>query len=397
MLQFLWLLIGGAAAFFLMWTDGSNNAADMIGTAVGAKLVPLRKALIIAAVSDFTGAMLFGPYISKTMMKGIANTALITNPKVIITGMIAALLATAIMELISSIAKVPMPVTVGIVISLMTFGLISLGGGGVEWNSLTIIFISWIILPFFSAGLALTLLRTYGKMFYSSKRLPIVAGSSALILTSSASFLLLYKASRAGGLMTSVSYSIIIGSAFGILLWWYSRRVVSREKGSIEEVIRVLMIIAMASVAFSHGANDVGKAAGPLTAISIFLISGNLRGNVGVMPLALFWSALGIAVGIATWGHRVVGTIGEEITTLTYTSAFTAQLSCALSVLIMTRLGIPVSTTQAIVGSVAGVGLASGYKTVNLKTVVKIFVTWGLAIPVSAGLTAFLYYALILL
>ncbi len=390
-------MIGVAAAFFLMWTDGSNNAADMIGTAVGAKLVPLRKALIIAAVSDFTGAMLFGPYISKTMMKGIANTALITNPKVIITGMIAALLATAIMELISSIAKVPMPVTVGIVISLMTFGLISLGGEGVEWSSLTRIFISWIILPFFSAGLALTLLKTYGKMFYSFKRLPIVAGSSALILTSSASFLLLYKAGRAGGLITSVSYSIIIGLVFGILLWWYSRRVVLGRKGGVEEVIRVLMIIAMASVAFSHGANDVGKAAGPLTAINVFLMSGNLRSNVGVMPLALLLSALGIAVGIATWGHRVVGTIGEEITTLTYTSAFTAQLSCALSVLIMTRLGIPVSTTQAIVGSVAGVGLASGYKTVNLKTVIKIFATWGLAIPVSAGLTAFLYYALMLL
>jgi len=380
-----------------MWTDGSNNAADMIGTAVGAKLVPLRKALIIAAVSDFTGAMLFGPYISKTMMEGITNTSLITNSKVIITGMIAALLATAIMELISSIAKVPMPVTVGIVISLMTFGLIILGSKGVQWNSLTRIFISWVILPFFSAGLALILLKTYGKMFYSSKRLPIVAGSSAFILTSSVSFLLLYKASRIGGLITSVSYSIIIGSAFGILLWWYSRRIILRKKGSTEDVIRVLMIIAMASVAFSHGANDVGKAAGPLTAISIFLTSGHLHGNVGVMPLALLLSALGIAVGIATWGHRVVGTIGEEITTLTYTSAFTAQLSCALSVLIMTRLGIPVSTTQAIVGSVAGVGLASGYKTVNLRTVIKIFATWGLAIPISAGLTAFLYYALILL
>jgi len=392
----LWLVLGASVAFFLMWTDGSNNAADMIGTAVGAKLVPLRKALVIAAVSDFTGALLFGPYISKTMMRGIANTVLITSPKVIIAGMIAALLATAVMELISSIAKVPMPVTVGIVISLMTFGLISLGGEGVEWGSLTRIFISWIILPFFSAGLALILLKTYGRMFYSSRRLPIVAGSSALILVSSAAFLLLYKASRLGGLAASATYSLLLGSVFGFLLWWYSKRVIIRKRG-MEEVIRVLMIIAMASVAFSHGANDVGKAAGPLTAISIFLSSGNLEGNVGVMFSALLISALGIATGIITWGHRVVGTIGEEITTLTYTSAFTAQLSCALSVLIMTRLGIPVSTTQAIVGSVAGVGLASGYRTVNLRTVSKIFVTWGVAIPISAGLTALLYYGLMLL
>ncbi|MCD6324210.1 MAG: inorganic phosphate transporter, partial [Desulfurococcales archaeon] len=112
---YLWLALGGFAALFLAWADGSNNAADAIGTAVGAKVIDLKKALIIAAVSDFSGALLFGSFVSRTMMSGIIKTYLIVDSRIVIGGMIAALLATAVMELVSSLLRIPMPVTVGIV------------------------------------------------------------------------------------------------------------------------------------------------------------------------------------------------------------------------------------------------------------------------------------------
>ena len=389
-------MLGATAAFFLAWTDGSNNAADAIGTAVGARIISLKKALIIASVSDFAGAVLFGPFIAKTIMGGIVTIGSIPNPQYLLSGMIAALFATAIMELISSILKIPMPVTVGIVISIMTFGLISSGVESIDWRNLTWIFTSWIILPFFSGLLALVLYKAFRRGFNIPKFLPLISGSSAFILAFSVTFLLLYKAVGKNALLTSITASTGLGVALGAFLWLYSKKILKEGDEGSERVIKLLMVIAMSSLAFSHGANDVGKAAGPLTAVAAYIYSGGLGSLTSVGTYALLFSALGIATGIATWGYRVVGTIGEEITTLSYVSAFTAQLASALSVLIMTRLGMPVSTTQAIVGAVAGVGLASGYRTVNLKTLAKIFITWGIAIPVSAALTAIIYNLLLL-
>ena len=392
----IWLLLGAGAAFFLAWTDGSNNAAGAIGTAVGARIIDLRKALLIASLSDFAGAVLFGPFITKTIMSGIVIVKSMPSPQYLLAGMIAALLATALMELTSSLLKIPMPVTVGIVISIMTFGLLSSGVSSVEWGNLTKIFSSWIILPFFSALLALGLYKAYRRGFNTPRILPYISGSSAFILSFSVAFLLLYKAVGGSSLIVSVTASSGVGAVLGLFLWFYSRKIIARDGRGSDRIIKLLMVIAMSSLAFSHGANDVGKAAGPLTAVSAYIFYGVFDPRSSLGSYAILFSAVGIAAGIATWGYRVVGTIGEEITTLSYTSAFTAQLASALSVLIMTRLGMPVSTTQAIVGAVAGVGLASGYKTVNHRTLIKIFITWGIAIPVSAGLTAGIYYALLI-
>jgi PiT family inorganic phosphate transporter len=383
------------AAVFLAWTDGSNNAADAIGTAVGARVIDLRRALIIAAISDFAGALLFGPFVSETMMHGIVRTSGLSDTRAIISGMIAALLATAIMEFLSSLLKIPMPVTVGIVTSVATFGFIAGGASSVKWGSLALIFISWVVLPAFSAVIAFLLFKVYRRMFEDNRRLPIVAGSSAFILIFSTAFLLLFKTGAYSNVSAVLLNSIILGLAVAAGLWLFTRKAVHGFEGR-DKVAKALMVMAMASLAFSHGANDVGKAAGPLTSIYVSLCEGSIPSSLHVSPIALIISAAGIALGIWSWGHRVVGTIGEDITTLSCSSAFTAQIASALSVLIMTRLGMPVSTTQAVVGSVAGVGLATGIRTVNFRTLGKILSTWLVAIPVSAGITALLYYLLMM-
>ncbi len=327
------------------------------------------------------------------MMSGIVKSYLILNPTTLVAGMIAALLATAIMELTSSLLRIPMPVTVGIVVSVATFGLITVGTAGVELGNLIKIFASWVVLPPFAAAVALVLHRVYRRAFGIDKYLPLIAATSTFILLFSTSFLLLIKngGSELGG---ALAEAIGLGIAGSAAMLAYSKHVMQSPEGR-GTVVKGLMVISMAALAFSHGANDVGKAAGPLTTIYYSLTSGQTPEHLTVNFLALTVSGLGIAFGIWTWGYRVVGTIGEEITTLSPLSAFTAQLSGALSVLIMTRLGMPVSTTQAIVGSVAGVGLSSGFSTVNLSTLKRILLTWLSAVPISAGLTIGIYYALI--
>lgn len=389
----LWLLIGGAAAFFLAWNNGSNNAANAIGTAIGARIINLKKALVIAAIFDFLGAMLFGAFVSKTIMKGIVDVTVIQDPLTIFYGMLAAVIATGLWVLISSILKIPMSISEGIVGGVIGFGITAVGVSAVDWTTVSFIFGSWAFLPAFSAAVAWGLYYVYDRMFRMDKLLVHIAWSSAFLLVFSTIFLLMVKTLKLSDLGYVLAISLPAALVAGVVFGVYARVKLKNDlELARDSIIKVLMILTMASMSFSHGANDVANSAGPLTAMYLAVTEGNVPKAVNVDPLMLTICAAGIAIGIVSWGSRVVGTIGEDITTLTYSSAFTAQLSASISVLILTRLGMPVSTTMAIVGAVAGVGLARGIKAVNLRTLIKIFSAWIIAVPIVAGGSGLLYY-----
>ncbi len=389
-MEIYWLIIGGAAAFLVAWINGANNAANAIGTAVGSKALNVKQALWLAAVFDFTGAMLFGSFVSKTLLKGIVDTSQIGSAYIIVVGMISALFATGIWVLIATFLKIPMSISQAIVGGVTGFGIAVLGFEGVNWAKITEIVISWLVLPFMSALIALGLYYILVVLTKEIKRrnLIILALILYFIMVFETALLLGIKTLKVSDLFyavsTSLFYTIILLIPFAVYLH-YKTPQDPREARNF--VFRILLIASAAAMAFSHGANDVANSAGPLSGIIYAVYENRVPQKVTIPLPALALSAFGIASGILIWGYSVIETIGEKITPLAIDTAFIAQFSGSIAVLIVTRLGLPVSTTVSIVGAVAGVGLARGVKNVNMKLLGKIVAAWFIGFPVVAGLT----------
>jgi len=391
----LWLVLAIIAAVFLAWNNGSNNAANAIGTIVGSSALPLRKALVIAALFEFIGAMTFGQFVSRTLMKGIIDITAYNDYMIVIKGMIAALLATGTWVIIATWAKIPMSISQGIVGGILGFGLISAGTEIVNWSKVTIIVISWFLVPVLSCLFGYLIYRPYMKVLENSSSIRIAIYVSLFIMVSLSSFLLLTDIMKEVGILYLLLIGLAIG-AFAVFLYFICDKLYISKKNPREEwYLKSILLFASTSMAFSHGAHDSANAAGPLSAIIIALNEKNIPATIEPLGIALFIAGISMSIGILSWGYKVVETIGERITTLTYSTAFIAQFAASIAVIIITRLGLPVSTTATIVGSIAGVGFAKGLRAVNLKVLIRIFVVWLITVPAIA-LIAAAYYLLFL-
>ena len=164
---------------------------------------------------------------------------------------------------------------------------------------------------------------------------------------------------------------------------------------NIERVFGILMIFTACGMAFAHGSNDVANAVGPVAAVVSTVQSGGLIGAQAIMPWwVLGIGAVGIVVGLATYGWRVIQTIGKKITELTPSRGFAAELAAASTVVLASATGMPISTTHTLVGAVLGVGLARGVEAVHLPTIGKIFASWLITLPAGAGLAVVFFFAL---
>ncbi len=397
-MEFYWLLLGGAAAFLVAWINGANNAANAIGTAVGSRALNVKQALWLAAAFDFMGAMLFGRFVSKTLLKGIVDTSQIGSAYIIVVGMISALFATGIWVIIATLFKIPMSISQAIVGGVTGFGIAVLGINGVNWAKITEIVVSWLVLPFMSALIALLLYYLLLRLTreITRRNLIILALTLYFIMIFTTALLLGIKTLKISDLAyaigSSLAYTIILTIPF---LAYIVKKTPREPRQAKKFIFRLLLIASAAAMAFSHGANDVANSAGPLSGI-IYAVYENAVPETVTIPLsALALSAFGIASGILIWGFSVIETIGEKITPLSIETAFIAQFSGSIAVLIVTRLGLPVSTTVSIVGAVAGVGLARGVKNVNLRLLGKIVAAWFLGFPFVAGLTMLILYFIV--
>ena len=394
----VWLVIGAAAAFIVAWINGANNAANAIGTAVGAKALDIKKALFLAAAFDFLGAILFGQFVSKTLLKGIVDTSTFNDPKIVVVGMISALLATGLWVVAVTFLKIPMSISQAIVGGVMGFGIASVGFMGVNWEKIIEIVLAWLFLPVMSAFIAIVLFKLLSTWFEEARRIMLILASDILlfIMLFTTIFLLNVKTLRTSDLAWAISSSIILS---GLIVLPY--HFIVEKKAPKDPIIarryifRLLLIVSAAAMAFSHGANDVANSAGPLAGILYAINYGYVPAQVQIPLQALALSAAGIALGILIWGYSVVETIGAKITVLNIETAFMAQFAGSIAILIVTRLGLPVSTTVSIVGAVAGIGFARGLKSVNIKTLIKIMSAWFLAFPIVAVL-AILFYNILL-
>lgn len=377
-MDILWLILGIATAFFVAWNNGSNNAPNSIGTAVGAGVISVRKALIIASIASFAGSMSLGIYVTNTVMRGIVNTVALQGI-LVVRGMIAVLIATGFWTLASTFLKVPMSVHVCIIGGIIGFGL-AVGSSFISWSTVIKILLAWAIVPVAAVAIAVGLYHVFHRSFRdpSVARLSVIAASYITVATPIV--LLLLKTATVADIATMIIMSFAISSLATLVIYKYWQRMVRGGHDPVHEASKILLIMAALSMAYSFGSNDVANSAGPLAAILYAL---GIDHSSTPVWLALIVAALGLSLGIAIWGEKIIGTIGEKITPLSPLTAYVAQMSATLTMLVVSRLGLPVSTSMAIVGGVMGVGVARGLKNVNLKLIARIFGVWLIALPIT--------------
>ncbi|UYM13946.1 inorganic phosphate transporter [Endozoicomonas euniceicola] len=402
--------------FFMAWGVGANDVANAMGTSVGSKALTIKQAICIAILLEFAGAYLAGGSVTDTIRKGIIDpniSLLVENPHLLVYGMMAALLAAGTWLLVATHYGWPVSTTHSIIGAIVGFAAVGISTEAVNWSKVSSIVASWVVSPLMSGTLAFMIFMSVQKLildtdnpFKNAKRyVPVYMFLVGFMM----SMVTLVKGLKHIGLPLDYNQSIILAFGIGLLVMIAGKASLTKIKedvqadkafhfSSVEKVFGVMMIFTACSMAFAHGSNDVANAVGPLAAIaSIIGSGGEIAGKAGMPSWVLLLGAAGIVVGLATYGYRVMATIGTHITELTPSRGFAAELAAASTVVLASGTGLPVSTTHTLVGAVLGVGLARGIGALNLKVIGTIFMSWLITLPAGAFLAIVYYHCLYLI
>ncbi len=392
-------------AFYVAWNLGANDVANSMGTSVGSKAVTLRQALVIAGVLEFTGAVLFGQEVSQTLATEIVNPALFTDaPQVLLIGMASVLIACGAWLQIATSRGLPVASSHAVVGAIAGFSACAVGINAIAWSSIGLITLGWIVTPLLSAIIA--------AVFYSAIKRWILDGPNQLeqldewipwlsvALVSIFGVIVLPPITNtpliANLPLPSHDVPLIIGvvAATGITLnsWRQLSNADFSAPSPVEQILAKFQLLSACFVAFAHGSNDVGNAIAPLAVIAYINNTGSVPQGVLNIPLwILVLGGAGIVAGLAVWGKKVIATIGESIISLQPSGGFCAELATATTILLASRLGLPVSTSHALVGGVVGIGLVQNYKSIQFSTIKNIAKAWIVTIPISAAISAGLF------
>ncbi len=405
----LFLVLAILFGLYMTWGIGANDVANAMGTSVGAGAVTVRQALVIAGVFEFAGAFLAGGHVTKTIRKGIINPEAINGrPELLIFGMLAALLAAAIWLMFASRRGWPVSTTHTIVGAIVGFGIAGIGMDAIAWDTVGEIVASWVVSPVIGGLLAFLLMTSIRRLILDQER-PFEAaqrwGPLYIFLVGFViSLVTVFKGLKHLNIDLSVGASFgvafIVGCCTALLGWVLMRRievdpVADREFhfASVERVFAPAMLFTACSMAFAHGSNDVANGVGPMAAVVSLVQSGGNVAQEAEVPLwILVMGGAGIVVGLATLGYRVMRTIGHDITALTPSRGFSAELAAGATVVIASRTGLPVSTTHVAVGAVIGVGLARGIGAIDLRVIGRIILSWLVTLPVGAVMAALFFF-----
>ncbi len=384
----------------MAWNIGANDVANSMGTSVGSGVLSIRNAVIVASLLNISGAVLVGSHVTDTIRKGIVSPeAFSSNPEVFAYGAFAALLGAGLWITIATHLQLPISTTHSIVGAIVGFGLIYAGFSVINLQKLFFIILSWIISPIAGAILSFIIFKEIDKYvldtdtpFESAER---VFHYIVFIVFFVLSISIFYKGLRLKlGILDVICISLVIGLIAGIigniLIKRYKLRVTD-QYAAVEKVFGKLQIISACCVAFAHGSNDVANAIGPVAAILSIIETHTFKPEVHVPFELLLLGGIGIAIGILTWGYKVMETIGKKITEITPTRGFAAEFGAAATVLACSKMGLPISTSHTLVGSVIGVGFARGITALNLNVVKNIVVSWIVTIPFAALFTMVIY------
>jgi PiT family inorganic phosphate transporter len=401
--EFYILVVGYIFGFYMAWNIGANDVANSMASAVGAKAITIRQAIFIAGILNIVGATFIGTHVTKTIRKGIVSTEVLTDPHLALIGALAALLAAALWVSFATWRSLPVSTTHSIVGAMIGFGIVVGGFSVINWGKLLAVVLSWVISPIFSLVIAYAMFKTITRFILSKKDSFSRALKLAPIFISLAFFVVvlsfLFKTPLGKKLAVGTPLALVIAGVLAIVLGIVSAKIVGHfvkklESPGAEDIFRKIQIGTSCYVSLAHGANDVANAIGPLAVIYFIVKTGGVSAKVPVPVFLLFFGGVGIACGIAMAGHRVMETIGKKITTLTNTRGFSVDFAAATTVMVASKMGLPVSTTHAAVGGVLGVGLARGIEAVNFRIIIQIMVYWVLTVP-AAAITSILIFKIL--
>lgn len=406
------IFIAVVFGFLMAYGVGANDVANAMGTSVGSKALSIKQAIFIAAIFEFAGAYLAGGSVTSTIRGGITDPSFfIDAPELMAYGMIAALLAAATWLIVASYFGWPVSTTHSIVGAIIGFAAVGVGVDSVHWAKVGGIVGSWVITPILAGVLAYMFFMSAQKLIFNTeqplenakKYVPFYMAFAAFMM----SLVTIQKGLKHVGLgLGSAANGYYLAIAIAVVVGVIGKVVISRLKfdpaadkrmqfNNVERIFGILMITTACCMAFAHGSNDVANAIGPLAAVvSVVTSGGEINSTAALAWWILPLGAVGIVIGLATLGARVIRTVGTAITHLTPSRGFAAELSAASTVVIASGTGLPISTTQTLVGAVLGVGLARGIAALNLGVVRNIFISWVITLPVGAGLAIVFFYIL---
>jgi inorganic phosphate transporter, PiT family len=424
------IVFGAVVAFALSAALGSNDVANSLGTAVGTGAIKINHALVIGAVMEFAGAVLFGSTVTQTISSGVVTigAATLAAPLSYMLGMCSVLVGCTIWMAAATRLGLPVSSTHSVVGALAGLGLVS--GWGINSLALQRIVLSWFLSPLIGAVISTSVYKLICVTIVESDRparatrrvLPFIAGGASFILTlfvigKGARFaaltpdrvliIALAIALAGGGIVRALSLSIHsreyitrkFGGGNGTLAMGRGERNVpgpekdvTEQREDVERIFKVLQVVTACLLAFSHGSNDVSNAIGPFAAIYTMWRTGGVGASVSIPPWVLVLGGLGISSGLALFGRPVMETVGKKITKLRPTMGFSVELSTAVTVLIASELGLPVSTTHTLIGGIVSLGLVTGNKdAVNGGVLQSIAGSWLVTLPASALFTVTFY------
>lgn len=409
----VFLIIAVAAGFYMAWNIGANDVANAMGTPVGSGALTLKKAVILAGLFEFLGAFLVGSEVAETVKHGVVPSEVFAaEPAVFGIGMLSALLASAIWLNVATYMGQPVSTTHAIIGAVIGFALVApqAGPGHIKWSEMGEIAASWFVSPLVGGTLAFLayvairrfVINSRHPVFRARAAVPLGFGATITLITMSVTFQGLKNLKLDLNFWQASAVSLGAGFAAYMLAraivrhYYKTRRVRQKERYIVvEKWFSRLQIVTACYMAFAHGANDVANAIGPLAGcIQVFSNSGAASAKAQVPAWLLAFGGVGIVIGLATYGYKVIEAVGKKITEITPTRGFSAEFGTASTVLLCSKLGYPISTTFVLVGAVMGVGIARGFGSIDMRVIRRIFASWVVTIPVSAVLAAGLFLLL---
>jgi PiT family inorganic phosphate transporter len=404
----IYIILAGALGLFMAWGIGANDVANAMGTPIGAKALTIKQAVIIAAIFEFSGAFLAGGQVTSTIRKGIIDSNVAAQaPELLIFGMLASLMAAGIWLIVASSAGWPVSTTHTIVGAIVGFAAVGLGVDAVNWGKVLKIVMSWVVSPVLAGALAFFLLRSVQKLILNTddpianakKYVPIYIFATGFMIA----LVTLFKGLKHIGLEFSDAQNYGIAVVVGLIITGLGMFYISKLKldpsndkdfqfANVEKIFSILMVVTACAIAFAHGSNDVANAVGPMAAVISIANEGVVTQDSAMPVWILFVGGVGIVLGLAMYGKKVIATVGSNITELTPSRGFACLLAASTTVVIASGTGLPISTTHTLVGAVLGVGLARGIGALNLSVVGTIFMSWIITLPAGALLSIFFFY-----
>lgn len=406
------LILACIFGLFMAWGVGANDVANAMGTSVGSKALTIKQAIIIAMIFEFLGAYLAGGAVTSTIRKGIVDPAVMSgSPELLVYGMLSALLAAGTWLLIASILGWPVSTTHSIVGAIVGFAAVGISADAVAWGKVLSIVASWVVSPLLAGTIAFFIFRSVQRLILNTedpmsnarRYIPFYMFAVGFLIAMVTLLKGLKHVFKDSGFSLSFIESALVAAVIGAIVCAVGVVMLRRVKpeatpasgnrfANVEKMFAVLMIFTACAMAFAHGSNDVANAVGPLAAVVNVVNSGGVAAQSVMPSWVLLIGGVGIVIGLATYGFKVMATIGKKITELTPSRGFAAELAAAATVVLASGTGLPISTTHTLVGAVLGVGLARGIGALNLGVVGSIFMSWVVTLPAGAGLSILFFF-----